>query len=82
MTDGDGLLEMGADVLAVVERYIERSEARAAYREEHNRTLSKLHRRQLEDLRARLDRIIEPAPDTATLRATFRDLEERLEAII
>jgi hypothetical protein len=81
MTDSDGLLEQGADVLAAVDAYVSRSEQRQSYREEHNRTLSKAHRQQLEGLRERLDRIIDPAPDTATLRAEFDGLCERLEAI-
>jgi len=81
MPVSESLLTQGEDTLAALERYIERTEARLAYRLGHGRTLSKAHLGQLETLRERLDRIIEPAPDTATLRAAFRDLEEQLEAI-
>lgn len=77
----DGLLEMGADVLAVLERYIERSEQRRDYRQDHGRGLSKQHIVQLEEIRLRLDNIIAPAPDVAELKAEFDKLSEQLEAI-
>jgi hypothetical protein len=75
----DGLLEQGADVLVALERYVERSEQRRDYREGHGRTLSKAHRQQLEDLRQRIDMIIDPPADVSALKAEFDSLCEQLE---
>jgi hypothetical protein len=81
LTDSDSLLAQGENAIAAVAAYIERSEERAAYREEHNRTLSKAHAAQLADLRQRIDMIIDPPADTATLRREFEELQRRLEGI-
>lgn len=81
VTDSDGLLEQGIDVLGALERYVERSEQRLAYRLDHGRTLSRAALEQLADLRQRIDMIIDPPASTEALRREFEDLQRRLEGI-
>ena len=81
MNDGNALLEQGADVLAVLECYVERSEQRRDYRELHGRKLSQVHVAQLADLRQRLDMIIDPPASAEALRREFEELQRRLEGI-
>lgn len=81
MNDGNALLEQGADVLAVLECYVERSEQRRDYRELHGRKLSQVHVAQLADLRQRIDMIVDPAPDMAKMKADFDKLCEQLEGL-
>ena len=83
VTDADsGLLGMGADVLAAVAAYVSRSEQRVAYREGHGRKLSQAHREQLQELRLRLDTILDPPKATEVLKRQFEDLQRRLEGMI
>jgi len=81
MTTTDGLLTQGDDVLASLERYVERTEGRLAYRQEHGRGLSKAALGQLADLRQRIDMIVDPAPDMAKMKADFDKLCEQLEGL-
>lgn len=81
MNEGNALLEQGADVLGALERYISRTEARLAYRQEHGRTLSKAALDQLVDLRQRIDTIIDPPKAAEALSREFEELQRRLEGL-
>jgi len=81
MTDADSLLAQGENAIAVVERYVDRSEERRDFREGCGRKLSHQHIAQLIDLRQRLDALIDPPKATEALRREFEELSARLEGI-
>jgi hypothetical protein len=84
--ESESLLDQGAAILASLDAYVNRSEDRAAYRQEHGRSLSVGHKGQLaallaalSSLRSRLTGILTPAPDPEELRQSFERTCARLE---
>jgi hypothetical protein len=84
-TSGEGstLVADGVQLVASVESYIARCEARLTYRREHGRTLSKAHVDALDALKAqvvaltgRLDSLL--GPDIGKLYEQFNELQRRL----